>query len=57
MTKEKILGIARHVLTFVGGILITKGVFEEALVNEIIGTIVTVIGTVWSVITKPAKNG
>jgi hypothetical protein len=57
MTKEKILGIARHVLTCVGGILIAKGVVEEALVNEIIGTIVTVIGTVWSVITKPAKNG
>jgi hypothetical protein len=57
MTKEKILGIARHVLTFVGGILITKGVVEEPIVNEVIGTIVTVIGTVWSVITKPAKNG
>jgi hypothetical protein len=52
MNKEQILGVFRHVLTFVGGTLITKGIFDAELANEIVGTVVTVIGTVWSVITK-----
>jgi hypothetical protein len=57
MTKEQVLGVFRHVLTFVGGIIMAKGLIDEALVNEIIGTIVTVIGTTWSIVTKPRKNG
>jgi hypothetical protein len=52
MNKEQILGVFRHILTFVGGTLITKGIFDAELANEIVGTVVTVIGTVWSVITK-----
>lgn len=56
MNKEQILGVFRHVLTFIGGIVVTKGIFDETLVNEIIGTIVTVIGTVWSITTKNIKK-
>jgi hypothetical protein len=52
MNKEQILGVFRHILTFVGGTLITKGIFDPELANEIVGTVVTVIGTVWSVIAK-----
>jgi len=52
MNKEQILGVFRHILTFVGGTLITKGIFDPELANEIVGTVVTVIGTVWSVISK-----
>jgi hypothetical protein len=52
MNKEQILGVFRHILTFVGGTLITKGIFDAELANEVVGTVVTVIGTVWSVIVK-----
>jgi hypothetical protein len=52
MNKEQILGVFRHILTFVGGTLITKGIFDPELANEVVGTVVTVIGTVWSVIAK-----
>jgi hypothetical protein len=52
MNKEQVLGVFRHILTFVGGTLITKGIFDPELANEVIGTVVTIIGTVWSVFAK-----
>jgi hypothetical protein len=52
LTKEQLLGILRHTLTFVGGILITKGIIDEATATEIIGGIITLTGTIWSVLAK-----
>ena len=47
-----ILGVVRHVLTFAGGFLITKGIIDEALSQEIIGGVVSLVGLVWSIWTK-----
>jgi hypothetical protein len=52
MRKEQILSILRHTLTFVGGILITKGLIDETLANEIVGSIITLTGLVWGVVDK-----
>lgn len=52
LTKEQILGIVRHGLTFIGGILITKGLIDESTATEIIGGIITLAGTIWSIIEK-----
>lgn len=52
MGKEQLLGILRHVLTFVGGVLILQGWLDEGLVQESIGAISTLVGTVWSVLDK-----
>jgi len=52
LTREQLLGVLRHTLTFVGGILITKGIIDEATVTEIIGGIITLTGTIWSVLAK-----
>ena len=52
LTKEQVLGIIRHTLTFVGGIVVMKGLVDEATVTEIIGGVMTLTGTIWSVITK-----
>jgi hypothetical protein len=52
LTKEQILGIVRHTLTFVGGILVMRGLVDEAVVTEIIGGVMTLTGTIWSVINK-----
>jgi len=54
MTKEQVLGLIRHALTFVGGILIIKGISSEGMVNEAIGAVVTAVGAVWSVIKNKA---
>ncbi len=52
LTKEQILGIVRHTLTFVGGIIVMKGLVDEATITEIIGGVMTLTGTIWSVINK-----
>jgi hypothetical protein len=50
MKQEQVLGIIRHTLTFVGGILIIKGIATEAMTEEVIGAVITAIGAVWSLI-------
>ena len=54
MKKEQFMGIIRHTLTFVGGILVTKGLLDEGMASEIIGGVITLIGSIWSVIDKNA---
>jgi hypothetical protein len=55
LTKEQILGIIRHTLTFVGGILVMKGILDETMWAEISGSVLTLTGGVWSVIDKTSK--
>jgi hypothetical protein len=50
MNKEQVLGIIRHALTFIGGIVIIKGIAAEAVVTEAIGAVVTAVGAIWSVV-------
>jgi len=52
LTKEQVLGIVRHTLTFVGGVLVTKGFIDDATATEIIGGVITLVGTIWSVVDK-----
>lgn len=52
LSKEQWLGIVRHTLTFVGGILITKGLVDEGIWAEISGAALTLVGGVWSVVVK-----
>jgi len=52
MTKEQVLGVIRHVLTFAGGFLVTKGLVDDGLVVELVGAITTIVGGVWSVVAK-----
>jgi hypothetical protein len=52
MNKQQILGILRHVLTFAGGVVVAKGWVDETLITELIGGVITLAGTVWSVIEK-----
>jgi hypothetical protein len=46
------LGIIRHLLTFGGGYLVGQGWIEEAMVPELVGALMTLIGAVWSVSDK-----
>jgi hypothetical protein len=52
LTKEQLLGIVRHTLTFVGGIVVMKGLVDEATVTEITGGVLTLAGAIWSIIAK-----
>jgi len=52
MSQNVIMAILRHGLTFVGGILIAKGVLSESTASEISGLIMTAVGTIWSIVEK-----
>lgn len=52
LTKEQFLGILRHTLTFVGGILVMKGIVDDGTFAEISGAALTLAGSIWSVVAK-----
>lgn len=54
MNQEQVLGLVRHALTFIGGLLITKGFVDEGIWSELSGAVMTLIGGVWSVLSKKA---
>lgn len=56
MDKAKMLGLVRHALTVVGGVLIAKGYLEESQMNELIGAALTLFGTGWSVASKKSPT-
>jgi hypothetical protein len=52
LTQEQLLGIIRHTLTFVGGILVMKGLVDESSWTEVSGAVITLVGGIWSFIAK-----
>jgi len=52
MNKEQVLGVLRHSLTFIGGILMAKGLIDETQFLELSGALITLVGGVWSVLSK-----
>ncbi len=52
LTKEQIMGIIRHALTFVGGIFVMKGLVDETTITEIVGGAMTLTGAIWSIVDK-----
>lgn len=46
------MAIVRHTLTFVGGILIAKGLVDESTMQELAGSLSTSVGLIWSIIQK-----
>lgn len=52
-----ILGLIRHLLTFLGGYLVASGVIPEAMLDELLGAVMTIVGFIWSVYDKRARAG
>ena len=50
--KEKLSGLIRHALTFLGGLAVAKGLVEESMIAEVIGGVMTLIGAIWSISVK-----
>lgn len=50
--KDRVMGVVRHILTFAGGYAVAKGYLDEANIEAVVGAVVTVVGTVWSVMAK-----
>lgn len=56
LTKEELLGIVRHGLTFLGGIVITGGLIDSGLWTELSGGVLTLAGVIWSIVDKRKKS-
>ena len=52
--SEKLLGIIRHVLGFIGGIAVAKGWLTAEQLPGIVGGILAIIAAIWSVKSKGA---
>jgi hypothetical protein len=52
LTKEQLLGIVRHAVTFIGGILVMKGLIDDSIAQEILGGVTTLAGAIWSIVDK-----
>ncbi len=48
MNKDQKMGVIRHVLTFVGGIFLAKGIIDESTLTDVIASIMVLVGTAWS---------
>lgn len=48
-TKQAILSAIRSLLAIAGGALAAHGVINEAIVNEVIGAVMTVIPIAWGI--------
>jgi hypothetical protein len=49
INKEQTLGIIRHILTFISGLLVMKGFITDTVAMEIIGSTMMLIGSIWSI--------
>lgn len=50
--KDQVLGLIRHALTFVGGVIVAKGLVDEGMFQEVLGGIMTLVGAIWSIASK-----
>lgn len=49
---DKVSGLLRHILTFLGGYLVTQGIIDESTLAEVVGAVITLTGFVWSWLDK-----
>lgn len=52
MTADMWQGLIRHVLTLVGGFMVSKGYVDESTMQAGIGAVATLVGIGWSVAAK-----
>lgn len=55
MSKDMVLGLVRHVLTFGGGLLASNGIIGSSDVEIGVGALVTLIGLAWSAFDKKQR--
>lgn len=48
MSQEQVMGIVRHSLTILAGVLVSKGITDEGTATVIVGGLVGIFGIIWS---------
>jgi positive regulator of sigma E activity len=52
LMQSAIIALLRHLLTFIGGTLVAKGLLDATALTELIGAIITLVSTGWMLVSK-----
>jgi hypothetical protein len=52
LMKSAVIALLRHLLTFIGGTLVAKGILDTATLTEIIGSVITLLSVGWMALDK-----
>jgi len=52
LMKSAVIALLRHLLTFIGGNLVAKGLLDTETLQEIIGALITLLSVGWMTIDK-----
>jgi hypothetical protein len=52
LNPDQLLGIIRHSLSIIGGVLIAFGYASEGIVETIIGSVIALTSAIWSIRSK-----
>jgi len=52
LMQSAIIALLRHLLTFIGGTLVAKGVLDATALTEIIGAIISIVSVSWMAVSK-----
>ena len=55
MKKSHVLALTRHALTLVGGVLLVPQDGDNDMLMQAVGSLVTAIGIIWSLVEKRGR--
>lgn len=56
LTQEQVMSLVRHLITLLGGILMTKGLIQENQLQELIGSGVSLTSILWMIYSKKEEK-
>lgn len=51
-----VMAVFRHLLTFIGGVLVSLGWLDESTMQQLAGSLATVAGLLWSIVDKWSRT-
>lgn len=52
LMQSAVIALLRHLLTFIGGTLVAKGILDATALTEIIGAIISILSVSWMAVSK-----
>ena len=50
--QSAVIALLRHLLTFIGGTLVAKGILDATALTELIGAIISILSVSWMAVSK-----
>ncbi len=52
LMQSAVIALIRHLLTFIGGTLVAKGILDSAALTELIGALISILSVTWMAVSK-----